>query len=110
MTSLPKPHFDVNLTNYSTLVNFYTTVEGLSQNLLSLVVANERKDLEDDFNNSMDQTFSSVKTLKEIENKMLAKLEKETLEEILSDEECIEICRTSARCSENIALHLRKIG
>ena len=42
------------------------------------MVANERKDLEDEFNHSMDQTFNSVKTLKEIENKMLAKLETET--------------------------------
>jgi len=30
ITNLAKPHFDVNLTNYSTLVNFCTTVEGLS--------------------------------------------------------------------------------
>lgn len=54
VTNLQKPHYDVNLTNYTTLVNFCITVEGLSQNLLTLVVANERKDLEDDFNNAMD--------------------------------------------------------
>ena len=30
VTNHAKPHFDVNLTNYSTLVNFFTTVEGLS--------------------------------------------------------------------------------
>jgi hypothetical protein len=51
--------------------------------LLSLVVANERKDLEDEFNKAMDITFSSVKSLKSIENKLLEKLENETVQEIL---------------------------
>ena len=75
VTNLPLPHYDVNLTNYVTLINFYMTVEGLCQNLLSLVVANERKDLEDEFNKAMDITFNSVKSLKVIENKLLEKLE-----------------------------------
>ena len=45
-TSNGKPHFDVNISNHVCLVNFFVTVEGLTHNLLSLVVANERKDLE----------------------------------------------------------------
>ena len=61
MTPIPKPHFDVNFTNYTTLVNFFTTIEGLSSNLLSLVVANERSELEENFNNALDKTFYSVK-------------------------------------------------
>jgi dynein heavy chain len=52
-TNLGKPCFDVNFTNYVTLINFYTTVEGLSQNLLGLIVANERSDLEETYMNSM---------------------------------------------------------
>lgn len=71
VTNLANPHFDVNLTNYVTLINFYMTVEGLCQNLLTLVVANERKDLEEEFTKAMDTTFNSVKNLKEIENNLL---------------------------------------
>lgn len=85
------------------------TVEGLCQNLLSLVVANERKDLEDEFNKAMDITFSSVKSLKSIENKLLEKLENETVQEILQDDTCIELLKESGNMSEGISTNLRKI-
>ena len=109
VTNLPNPHYDVNLTNYVTLINFYMTVEGLCQNLLSLVVANERKDLEEEFNKAMDVTFSSVKSLKTIENKLLENLHTKTTEEILSDEACIELLKESGNMSEGISTNLRKI-
>lgn len=86
MTSLPKPHLDVNLTNYSTLINFFITQEGLSQSILSLVVANERRDIQDEFDNAMEFTFNSVTDLKEIEKQLLSKLESETPVQLLRDE------------------------
>lgn len=60
LTNVSKPIFDVNFTNYVTLINFYITVEGLSQNLLGFVVANERADLESDYNTSMESVFTNV--------------------------------------------------
>jgi dynein heavy chain, axonemal len=71
VSNLSTPHFNVNMTNYCTLVNFYITVEGLSQSLLNLVVANERKDLLENNTTSLNSTFDSVKALKDIENKLL---------------------------------------
>jgi len=71
VTSLGKPHYDVNITNHITLINFFVTVEGLTQNLLSMVVANERKDLEESYNDNMKATFDNIKSLKTIENQIL---------------------------------------
>lgn len=42
VTNLARPTYDVNLTNHVTIVNFYVSLEGLSQNLLNMIVANER--------------------------------------------------------------------
>lgn len=47
VSNLISPNFDVNITNHVTLFIFNVTIEGLSQNLLTLIVSNERKDLYD---------------------------------------------------------------
>jgi len=64
VTSLAKPSYDVNVTNHVTIVNFFVSLEGLSQNILHMIVANERPDLEDGFNDSMEVTFTNIKILK----------------------------------------------
>jgi dynein heavy chain len=74
VTKLATPRFDVNLTNYVTLINFVISVEGLSQNLLNLVVANEKPDLDTEYNQSLDTVFNSVVKLKQIENETLERL------------------------------------
>lgn len=75
LTNIGKPRFDVNFTNYVTLINFYTTIEGLCQNLLGLVVANERAELEENYRESMEVVFTNVKALKRSENLTLEKLD-----------------------------------
>ena len=50
-----------------------------------------------------------MKILKETERLLLVKLEKQTVNEILSNEDCIELLRDSSDTSEEIAAHLRKI-
>jgi dynein heavy chain len=107
--NIPSPHLDVNLTNYTTLVNFYMTVEGLSQNLLSLVVANERTDLDSDFNTAMDTTFGAVKQLKEVENNLLKQLGDQSVDQVLANEEALNLLHESATTSEVISNNLRKI-
>jgi hypothetical protein len=42
VTNVGKPCFDVNITNHVSLVNFFVTKEGLTQNLLNLIISNER--------------------------------------------------------------------
>lgn len=45
VTSLGKPYFNVNVTNHVSIINFYVTHEGILQNLLAMIVENERADL-----------------------------------------------------------------
>lgn len=42
----PNPAFDINITNYVTMVNFGITFESLNSQLLDLIVRNERNDLQ----------------------------------------------------------------
>lgn len=46
VTTHPQPHFDVNVTNHVTVLNFSVNLECLQAQMLGLVVLNERKDLE----------------------------------------------------------------
>ena len=110
VTSLPRATYDVNLTNHVTIVNFFVSLEGLSQNLLHMIVANERPDLEDGFNDSMEVTFTNVKILKDVENHVLKCLEGQDVHLILSDEFLIDKLRESREIAETIAQRLRKIN
>lgn len=67
-TTMSKPNFDVNITNHIALVNFSVTKDGLEQLLLQFVVANERADLEQVYNQSTREAFENIKNLKTIEN------------------------------------------
>ena len=62
----PKPQFDVNITNYITLVNFSINLESLTAQLLQIVVKNERFDLEAGFNESTKEAYESIANLKGI--------------------------------------------
>jgi hypothetical protein len=64
VTNLPKPRLDVNITNFVTLINFYVTSEGLSQNILNIVVANERPSVQSDYDKSVEAVFATVTKLK----------------------------------------------
>ena len=44
-----KPQFDVNITNHVTLVNFSINQDSLQAQMLTMVVMNERSDLENTF-------------------------------------------------------------
>jgi len=72
VTTYKAPHFDVDVSNLTTLVNFQITYDGLLSQMLALVVANERRDLEDRFTDSSKEAFDNIKHLKEIENSILS--------------------------------------
>ena len=67
----PRPHFDVNITNHITLLNFSVNIESLQAQMLGLVVSNERKDLDDTHSENAKEAFDSIKTLKDIEGTIL---------------------------------------
>ena len=108
LTNLARPHYDCNITNHTCTVNFYVTIEGLTQNLLSIVVANERPDLEESFNDNTHSTFENIKLLKETENRIINNLTTNT-EKILGSEKLINILKESKNCAETVAEKLKKI-
>ena len=109
LTNLTKPHYDPNITNHLTLVNFYMTVEGLSENLLAMIVANERPDLEKSFSENSAASFDNIKLLKETETRIIDNLSS-NVDKILSNEKLIEILKESKMCAETVAEKLKRIG
>ena len=109
LSNLAKPHYDPNITNHVCLVNFYMTIEGLTQNLLSMIVANERPDLEKSFAENTAATFDNIRLLKETENRIIKNLSS-NVEKILSSEKLIEILKESKNCAETVAEKLKRIN
>ena len=109
VTADQTPHFDVNVVNNAILVNFQVTFEGLNQQMLSLVVANERQDLEDKYNDNTKEAFENIKTLREIENTILDQLQMD-VEKLLGDETLIKTLNDSRNTAEFIAAKLKTIN
>lgn len=109
ISSHPRPHFDVNITNHVTLLNFSVNVESLQAQMLGLVVLNERKDLEDTYSENSKEAFDSIKSLKDIEKAILSQLEMK-VSDLLGDENLIRTLNESKNTAEYVAARLRNIG
>jgi len=70
-SKLPNPKYSPELSATLTLVNFTLTPSGLEDQLLALVVINERPDLEEAKNSLVASNAQMKKELKEIEDKIL---------------------------------------
>ncbi|KAH9495143.1 Dynein heavy chain 7, axonemal, partial [Bulinus truncatus] len=101
-TSLRNPHYLPETAVKVTLLNFMITPEGLQDQLLGIVVAKERPELEDEKNMLILQGASNKKQLKEIEDKILEVLS--TSEgNILEDETAIKVLSSSKTLSNEIS-------
>lgn len=67
-----RPRYDVNITNHITMVNFSTNTENLKTQMLSMVVMNERNDLENALTDNSKEAFEAIKSLKDIEGAILS--------------------------------------
>ena len=70
-TKLPNPHYLPETAVKVTIVNFMITPEGLEDQLLGIVVAKERPELEDEKNSLIIQGAENKKALKDIEDRIL---------------------------------------
>ena len=84
-TKLPNPHYLPEVCIKVTIINFTVTIEGLEDQLLGLVVREERPDLERQKNQLIKSLAADKKQLKELEDKIL-KLLSESEGNILDDE------------------------
>ncbi|KAI4456222.1 dynein axonemal heavy chain 7-related [Holotrichia oblita] len=100
-TRLRNPHYLPEVAVKVTLLNFMITPQGLQDQLLGIVVAKEKPELEEKKNEMIVESANNKKMLKEIEDKILEVLS--TSEgNILEDETAIKILSSSKVLSEEI--------
>ncbi|XP_046404632.1 dynein axonemal heavy chain 3 [Ischnura elegans] len=100
-TRLRNPHYLPEVAVKVTLLNFMITQLGLQDQLLGILVAKERPDLEEKKNELIIESATNKKMLKEIEDKILEVLS--TSEgNILEDETALQILSSSKVLSEDI--------
>ncbi|GMH33280.1 hypothetical protein BSKO_01114 [Bryopsis sp. KO-2023] len=101
-TKLRNPHYAPELCTKVSLINFMTTPEGLEDQLLGIVVAKERPDLEEEKNKLIIQGAENKRKLKEIEDQIL-KVLSASEGNILDDEEAVSILQSSKALSDEIS-------
>ncbi|KAA0198607.1 hypothetical protein FBUS_09287 [Fasciolopsis buskii] len=99
---LRNPHYLPETAVKVTLMNFMITTEGLQDQLLGIVVARERPELEDEKNKLILQGASNKKKLKELEDQILGVLSSSE-GNILEDESAIQVLNSSKELSNEIA-------
>ena len=96
-SSLPLPPYP-----QVTLLNFMITMEGLQDQLLGIVVARERPELEEEKSQLIMQSAENKRQLKEIEDKILEVLSSSE-GNILEDETAIEVLSSSKKLANEIS-------
>jgi len=100
-TKLRKPHYLPETAVKVTLLDFAITREGLSDQLLALVVAKERPDLEKQKDELVTQSAKNARELKQLEDQILEVLSNSD-GNILDDERAIKIITDSKSVSESV--------
>ena len=100
-TKLRNPHYLPEISTKVTLLNFMITYEGLSDQLLSIVVAKERPELETEKERLIVEGAQNKDKLAEIEDKILHVLS--TTEDVLADSTAIQILTEAKELANDIA-------
>lgn len=93
-TKLRNPHYLPEIFNKVTLINFALTKDGLEDQLLGIVVAKERPDLQEKREKLIVQSAANRAALKQVEDDILRTLQ-ETKGDILEDESAVEVLDSS---------------
>ncbi|XP_047030670.1 dynein axonemal heavy chain 12 [Helicoverpa zea] len=93
-TKLRNPHYLPEVFNKVTLINFALTKDGLEDQLLGIVVAKERPDLQEKREKLIVQSAGNRAALKQVEDDILRTLQ-ETKGDILEDETAVEVLDSS---------------
>jgi dynein heavy chain len=101
-TTLPNPHYSPETSVKVTLLNFAITPGGLEDQMLGIVVAKERPDLEEQKNELVVANAKMNRDLKEIEDEIL-KLLAESSGDVLEDDVLVNKVTTSKQVSDAIA-------
>jgi len=101
-TTLPNPHYSPEVSVKVTLLNFAITPTGLEDQMLGLVVAKERPDLEEQKNQLVKENAKMNKQLKEIEDEILHLLSSSE-GDVLEDDTLVNKVTASKLVSDDIA-------
>ena len=101
-TESRNPEFPPEIAVKVTLINFMITPEGLQDQMLGILAAEEKPELEEKKNKLIVESANNKKQLKEIEDKIL-KVLSSSQGNILEDETAIQILSSSKVLSEEIA-------
>ena len=100
-TKLPNPHYSPEISVKVTLINFMATKESLLDQMLGIVVAKERPDLEEQKAELIVENAAMQKTLKEIEDQILELLSSAE-GNILDDENLINMLAEAKVTSNDV--------
>ena len=100
-TKMRNPHYLPELQTKVTLINFMITYEGLNDQLLGIVVKQEKPSLEQEKERLIIESAENKKALTEIENQILDVLKNAS--NILEDEKGIEVLQASKSKSNEIS-------
>ena len=101
-TGLRNPHYLPEVSVKVCLLNFMITPQGLEDQLLGIVAAKEKPELEEKKNQLIIESAANKKQLKEIEDKILEVLSS-SQGNILEDETAIKVLSSSKTLSEEIS-------
>ncbi|XP_013387188.1 dynein heavy chain 12, axonemal, partial [Lingula anatina] len=101
-TKLRNPHYLPEVATKVSLLNFMITPEGLEDQLLGIVVAKERPELEEERQSLIKTSAANNRQLKEVEDKILHTLSASE-GNILEDESAIQILDSSKILSDEIS-------
>ncbi|OUM67642.1 hypothetical protein PIROE2DRAFT_4933 [Piromyces sp. E2] len=101
-TKLRNPHYKPEIFTKVTVLNFMITPDGLEDQLLGIVAAKERPDLEEERNKLIVTSAENSRQLKELEDKIL-ELISSFEGNILEDESAVNVLSSSKVLSDEIA-------
>ena len=104
-TKLANPHYSPEIMGKTMVINFAVTLDGLRDQLLNDVVANERPDLDVQWNELVTATAANTKMLLELEDDLLQRLANST-GNLLEDDELIAALEQTKTRSTEIAEQL----
>jgi dynein heavy chain len=100
-TKLRNPHYLPEISTKVNLLNFMITLEGLEDQLLGIVVAKERPELEEERQALIIQQSQNSKALKNVEDKILFTLSASEIN-ILEDETAIQTLDSAKLIADDI--------
>ncbi|KAL9644994.1 hypothetical protein ABK040_004487 [Willaertia magna] len=105
-TKLPNPTYPPEISTKTTIVNFSVTTQGLEDQLLAILVRNEKSELEEQKTSIVYSVAGANKQLEQLEHDILYALTSIQGEQLLEDEELITKLQQSKKTSEEILSRL----